>query len=182
MRPSTCKSQLVEKLLELFFLHGFFGFSCCQTKKLTWSFFKFSIRPSAKPPVFSRDSHSHNRIVCSSRGLIHQEEKFFRSVLRCCKVQNYEVYITFELICCSNTFCKTTSLVFTAKVTIEKFCWTRKVARHFLWFFPGVCTLIIRSSQRLQLLTTGFDNQAKLSVYVVFLSLEGNTTVRFPTC
>ena len=182
MRSSTCRSQLVDKLLELLFLHWFYGVSSCQTKKLTSSFFKFSIRPSPKLPVFSRDSHSHNRLVCSSRGLIHQEEKFIRSVLRCCKVQNYEVYITFELICCSNTFCKTTSLVFTAKVTIDKFCWTRKVARHFLWFLPGVCTLIINRSQRLQIITKGFDNQAKLIVYVVFLSLEGGTIARFPTC
>ena len=182
MRSSTCKNQLVEKLFELFFLHWFFGVSSCQTKKLTSSFFKISIRPSPKLPVFSRDSHSHNRIVCSSRVLIHQEEKFFRSVLRCCTVQNYQVYITFELICCSNTFCKTTSLVFTAEVIIDNICWTRKVARHFFWFFPGVCILIVRRSQRLQILTTWFDNQAKLTVYVVFLSLEGGTTVRLPTC
>ena len=173
---------MVEKLLELFFLHWFFGVSSCQTKKLTSSFFKFSIRPSAKLPVFSRDSHSHNRIVCSSRRLIHQEEKFFRSVLRCCKVQNHEVSITFELSCCSNNFCKTTSFVFTAKVTIGNFCWTKKIGRHFLYFFHRVCTLIIRRSQKLQIITTSFDNQPQLTVYVFLLSVEGGTTMRFPTC
>ena len=32
------------------------------------------------------------------------------------------------------------------------------------------------------MLITGFNNQAKLTVYVVLLSIEVGTTVRFPTC
>ena len=62
-----------------YFLLWLFGVSSCQTKKkLTSSFFTFSIRPSPKLPVFSCDSHSHNRLVCSSWGLVHQEEKVVR--------------------------------------------------------------------------------------------------------
>ena len=182
MRSSTCKSQLVANLLELFFLLWLFGVSRSQTKKTNVEFFYIiSTVVSKTASVFLRQPQSQSISLFLTRTSSSGRE-FFGSVLRRCKVQNHEVSITFELFCCSNNFCKTTSLVFTAKVTIDNFCWNRKIRRQFLWFFPGVCTLIIRRSERLQILTTGFDNQAKLSVYVVFLSLEGNTTVRFPTC
>ena len=73
-------------------------------------------------------------------------------------------------------FLQTNQFAFYSQAHNWKFCWTRKIRRHFLKFFPGVCTLVILRSQKLQILTTGFDNQPKLSVYVVLLSLEGGTT------
>ena len=165
-----------------YFLLWLFGVSSCQTKKTNVEFFYIlNTSVSKTASVFLRQPQSQSISLFLTRTSSSGRE-FFGSVLRRCKVQNHEVSITFELFCCSSNFCKTTSFLFTAKVRTEKLCWTRKIGRNFWYFFLRVCTLIIRRSQKLQIITTGFDNQPKLTVYVVLLSLDGGSTLRLPTC
>ena len=120
--------------------------------------------------MFPRANDVNIESFVSHEDYIIRKRRFPGPVFRRFKVENCEIEITFELFCCFNLFCNTSSLTFTAISKLTTFGGPGKLVDNCFLIFLRLCILIIRRSQKLYLLTTSLDNPTKLNLYVVLIS------------